>query len=197
MNGEPDGWEVSMGDSTKGNTHSTISGFVLVAIGAWAAVAPFAIAGWDWNVDSGRFLLTVVPGAAAVIGGLMMLGRRPSLVRAGGSVALAGGAWFILAPLAHALFVGPTLGTLEGGEQIHLLRWIVFFLGAGVVVSFLSSYSLGLIVPLEFEDEVQAATATGRARVPLPQERPRRQRAASEPARQRNVGAKGTSKRES
>jgi MFS family permease len=172
-----------MGDSTRGRRSSIVSGSVLIALGAWAALAPFLVAGWDWNVNSGRFLLTVVPGAAAVIGGLLMLGQRPLLVKAGGGVALAGGAWFVLAPLAYALFVGTQLGTLASGEPIHMLRWIVFFFGAGVVVSFLGAYSLKLIVPLTFEGDLstQTAIATSRARVPLAPERPRRQRGAKEP----------------
>jgi hypothetical protein len=187
--GSTDGWH-DMEMSTK---HRTISGLTLIAIGGWAALAPFLIAGWDWDVNSVRFLLTVVPGAAAAMGGLLLLSRQARLVTVGGALALAAGAWFVLAPLAYALFVGPELGTLGSGEQIHLLRWIVFFFGAGAVVSFLSSYSLGLVVPLEFEDEVasQTATATTRARVPSPAERPRRRRGVSEPAPQPADHARG------
>jgi hypothetical protein len=167
-----------------------ISGLTLMGIGAWAALAPFLVAGWDWDINSGRFLLTVVPGAAAAMGGLLLLSRQARLVTVGGALALAGGAWFVLAPLAYALFVGPELGTLEGGEQIHLLRWIVFFFGAGAVVSFLSAYSLGLVVPLEFEEEVAPATATTRARVPVSPER-HRKRGVSEPAPQPANHARG------
>jgi hypothetical protein len=195
--GEPDGREASMG-SLQGSRHSTISGFVLIAVGAWAALAPFLVGGWDWDTHSARFLLTVVPGGAAVIGGLIMLGRRPLFLLSGGILALAGGLWFIAAPLAYAIFVGPEIGTYQSGETIHVLQWVFYFVGAGAVVSVVSSYALGLIVPLEFEDEQspQVATASPRARVPLPAEHPRRARGTTEPTSRRPASTKRSAKRD-
>lgn len=179
-------------DRTSKDRHNLISGCVLLAVGAWAAIAPFAVGDWEWGTTSGSFLLTIVPGAAAALGGLVMLGGR-RFVSVGGTLALLGGLWFVAAPLLYALFVGPDIAMLQSGEPVHLLRWIVFFFGAGAVVSFLGSYSLGLVVPLEFEDEVasQTTTATTRARVPLPAERPRRKRGVSEPSPQPADHARG------
>src|SRR5688500_9143489 len=118
----------------------TVSGCALVGIGAWVAFAPFIVGTWAWSWDVGRFLLTVLPGTAAMVGGLMLLGGRRSLISAGGGLALAGGLWLIVGPLIHALFAGPELGTTPEGAAVRMLEMIPFFFGAGVLVSFLSAY---------------------------------------------------------
>lgn len=176
-----------MGKNTA-DRRSTISGCVLIAIGGWAAVAPFLVGGWAWDAHSARLLLTIVPGGAAVLGGIVMLGRRPVLRLIGGALALLGGLWFAAAPLAYALFVGPEIGTYQSGETVHVLQWVFYFVGAGAVISVVSSYALGWLAPLEFGEEAwgQPAAAT-RARVPLPAERPRRQRGVREPAAPRTA----------
>jgi hypothetical protein len=164
--------------------HTFISGSVLIAVGVWAALAPFTVGDWEWGTYSGNFLLTIVPGAAAAFGGLAMLAGRRRLVSFGGTLALLGGLWFVAAPLVYALFAGPHIAMLQSGEPVHLLRWIVFFLGAGALVSFVSSYSLGLVTPLEFTEDAPQTAGVSRARVPQPAERPRRQRGVSEGAPQ-------------
>jgi hypothetical protein len=181
-----------MGQDTN-DRHSLISGLALVVIGAWVALAPPAIGGWHWDSQSAQFLLAIVPGVATVIGGLVMLGRRSRLVSFGGIVALIGGLWFIAAPLAHAIFVAPQIGTGDSGESIRVAQWIFFFSAAGALVAFLSAYAAGFLRPLQFAEEMatEPATASGRARVPLPQERPRRQRGIREPAVQQSGQARG------
>jgi hypothetical protein len=169
------------------NKHNIISGCVLVAIGAWAALAPFVVGTWVWEWNPGRILLAVVPGSAAVLGGLMVLAGRRPLVSVGGTLALAGGLWFIVGPPVYALFVGQEIGTGPLGESVRLFQWVAFFFGAGAFISLVSSYALGFLAPLDFGDEMWAepattATPTARARVPMPAERPRRQRGVTEPA---------------
>jgi hypothetical protein len=165
--------------------HSTISGCLLIGVGAWAALAPFLAGGWEWEWHFGRFLLAVLPGGAAVLGGLIMLGGRRLPVSLGGMLALAGGLWFIVGPPTYALFAGPDLGTGPSGESVRMLQWAGFFFGAGAFISLLSSYALGFLTPLSFADEMRAEPARTRVREPLPPARPRRQRVAREPVAQR------------
>jgi hypothetical protein len=115
------------------------------------------------------------------------------VVRVGGGLALAGGLWLVAGPLVYALFAGPDLGTSESGLSVPMIQWLPFFLGAGVLVLFLSSYAAGFIRPLEFGEEAWkgTATATTRKRVPLPAERARRQRGVSEGAPQPAGHARG------
>jgi hypothetical protein len=166
---------------------NTISGCVLVAVGAWAALAPFIAGTWVWEWHTGRLLLALLPGGAAALGGLMTLTGRRLAVSIGGGLALAGGIWLIVGPPVYALFVEPTLGSTPEGESIRMFQWVGFFFGAGAFISLLSSYVLGFLAPLEFGDEMwpkRTAATTPRARVPLPQEHPRRQRGVREPAPQ-------------
>lgn len=187
---------MNMNSQTK---HSAISGCALIAIGTWAALAPFIVGTWAWEWDFGRFLLTVVPGAVVVLGGLMMLAGRRAAISVGGGAALAGGLWLIAGPLLFTLFAGPELGTTPEGTAVRMLEMIPFLFGAGVLVSFVSAYAAGFITPLEFADESPVEPATGpRARVPMPAERPRRQRGALEPAPQQpgHARAPGSARRE-
>jgi hypothetical protein len=153
----------------------------LVGVGAWAAIGPFLVGGWGWEWQLGRFLLAVLPGGAALLGGLVMLGGRRLAVCVGGTLALAGGLWFIAGPPVYALLAGPELGTEPSGGSVRIFQWIGFFFGAGVLVSLLSSYALGFPAPLQFADEMWPEPARTRARVPLPPERLRRQRGVREP----------------
>jgi hypothetical protein len=174
-----------------GMKRSTIAGLVLIPLGAWVALSPYVVGSWDGDFHFGRFLLAVLPGSTAALAGLVMLvGRRPFVI-AGGALALAAGAWLIVAPAAWALFGSNELGSGPNGESIRMLQWVGFFAAAGAFTSVLATYALGLLRPLEFSQKEWAAiaepaspaTATGRARVPAPATRPRRQRRTTEPAR--------------
>jgi hypothetical protein len=174
-----------------GVKRSTIAGLVLIPLGAWVALSPYVVGSWDGDFHFGRFLLAVLPGSAAAFAGLVMLvGRRPFEV-AGGALALAAGAWLIVAPAAWALFGSNELGSGPNGESIRMLQWVGFFAAAGALTSLLATYALGLLRPIEFSQDEWAAiaepatpaTATGRARIPGTATRPRRQRRTTEPAR--------------
>lgn len=164
-----------------------IAGLVLIPLGVWAALNPFLFGGWAWEWHTGRFLLCVLPGAAAALGGLIMLIGRQQAVRFGGGLALAGGLGFIAGPPLYGAFAGNQLGTLSGGEAVRLLQWMPFFFCAGTLVSLVSAYGVGLIAPLHFADEAwsEPAAAPARVRVPAPVERPRRQRGVEEPVGRR------------
>lgn len=173
-----------------GMKRSTIAGLVLIPLGAWVALSPYVVGSWDGDFHFGRFLLAVLPGSAAALAGLVMLvGRKPFVV-AGGALALAAGAWLVVGPAAWALFGSNELGSGPNGESIRMLQWVGFFVAAGAFISVLATYALGLLRPLEFSQHEWAAiaepaspaAATGRARVPAPATRPRRQRQTTEPA---------------
>jgi hypothetical protein len=161
--------------------NNTISGCVLIVVGAWAALGPFLAGAWTWEWHLSRFLLALLPGGAAVLGGLIMLAGRRLPATFGGILALAGGLWLIAGPPVYALLVGPDLGTGPSGESVRMFQWIGFFFGAGALVSLVSSYALGFPAPLQFADEMWHEPARTRARIPLPPERPRRQRGIREP----------------
>src|SRR5258708_29433122 len=60
-----------------------------------------------WTYTTGRLWLSILPGAAAVLGGIMVLlaATRPAAM-AGGLVALLGGVWFVVGAPILALATG-------------------------------------------------------------------------------------------
>jgi hypothetical protein len=86
-----------------------MSGVLLVIAGAWAALVPFIgpyfnlaytpapIEAWYWTAARGW--LEVLPGAAAFLGGLLLIVSASRVVTIfGGWLAAAGGAWLVVGP---------------------------------------------------------------------------------------------------
>lgn len=94
----------------------------------------------------------MLPGAAAVLGGLLVLGsgRAPS---AGAFLAALGGAWFVIGQPVIAQVV--TSGSIRAGSPVadpgaafgpstmHFLEGLGFFYGLGVVILFVAARALG------------------------------------------------------
>jgi hypothetical protein len=152
------------------------SALFVIPLGAWVALAPslFGSDGaWEWNFN--YFVLSVVPGAAAVLGGLSMLSGRRLPVSVGGLLALAGGLWLIAAPVTYPLWAGIGTGPSLGGS-VWLSQWIVFFFGAGACIALVSSYALGFVAPLTFTDEAFEEPSRPSTLEPLGRQHARRHR---------------------
>jgi hypothetical protein len=163
---------------------------LIVLLGAWGALIPFVgpyfnyqigtTESWDWAVD--RLWLSVLPGAAAVIGGLILVvsaTRRSALF--GSLLALAGGLWFVAGPSVSMLWNGgdPATGAGLGDTGTRVLEWIGFFYGTGALITLLSSYELGFMAALPVTGEaVVAAPVTARQQPSAAENEP----AAEEPA---------------
>jgi hypothetical protein len=150
------------------------TGFVLVLLGLWGALIPFVgpyfdyqigtSSTWDWSID--RLWLSVLPGAAAVLGGLIMLySTRRSTASFGGLLALAGGLWFIAGPSVSMLWNGGTqaTGAASGDNGTRVLEWIGFYYGTGAVITLFASYGLGFLAALPVTGE---AVRTGEGEEP-------------------------------
>src|ERR1700757_1571870 len=79
------------------------AGGLLMLLGAWGALVPFVGPYFGfaftpdkaWAYTSGRLWLSVLPGAAAFLGGLIVLGGG-RIAAAGALLAAAGGTWFAI-----------------------------------------------------------------------------------------------------
>lgn len=134
-----------------------LSGLILVVLGVWGAVIPFVGpyfhyafgTNTTWHYTTERLWLDILPGAAVVLGGLVLLqaGHRVSGTL-GSWLAMAGGAWFAVGPAFARLWehgAGPIGGPLFG----HTRQWlelIGYFYGLGVVVVALAAFALGRVV---------------------------------------------------
>lgn len=155
------------------------SGVLLVLLGIWGGLIPFVGPNFNfaytpnvsWTMTSGRLWLEVLPGAAALLGGLIMLGstHRAAAVFGGWLAAVAGG-WFVVGPSVSSLWAHgqpqtgvPTATTALG----TMVQEIAFFYGLGVVILFLAATALGRLSIIGARD-VRAAEAELAAIEPEP-----------------------------
>jgi hypothetical protein len=139
-----------------------VSGVLLILIGAWGGLAPFVGPYFRfayspdkaWAYTSGRLWLSIVPGAAAVLGGLLVTGAAHRAVGCFGAfIAALGGAWFIVGGPVIALTVKSgsispgapltgSLGSLSSATRVFLEQF-AFFTGVGVLILFFGALALG------------------------------------------------------
>jgi hypothetical protein len=138
-------------------TTGAMSGFLILLLGVWGGLIPFvgpyfhyAFGGYQhWHWTSQRLWLNVVPGAVAVIGGLMLMRAH---TRVGGLtagwVALAAGVWFAVGPSVSILWHHNiyAIGAPMGGHTRQMLEWIGYFYGLGALIIGLAAFAMGRFV---------------------------------------------------
>jgi hypothetical protein len=135
-------------------TTGALSGLLILLLGVWGGLIPFvgpyfhyAFGGFQhWHFTNQRLWLNIVPGAVAVVGGLMLM--RAS-TRVGGLtagwVALAAGAWFAIGPTVSILWHHTiyAIGVPMGGHTRQMLEWVGYFYGVGVLIIGLAAFAMG------------------------------------------------------
>ncbi len=165
-------------------TRGALTGLLLILLGAWGALIPFfgpnvdwaymADPAWTWTTTKGW--LEVLPGAAAALGGLLLLvsGNRASAVF-GGWLAVLAGAWFVVGrPLASLLQIGDVGQPAASADLKRALLEITYFTGLGALIVFLGGAALGRVAVRHARDVVVAERAPMAApvaggNVPAPQ----------------------------
>jgi hypothetical protein len=136
-------------------TRGAFSGVLLVLLGAWggliAFIGPYFHYAYTpdkaWVYTTGRLWLEILPGAATVLGGLLVLGsaRRHTAVF-GAFLAALGGAWFVVGNLVSTLWNSgtPQAGVPAGTGLTRLAAEnLGFFTGLGVLIVFFAALALG------------------------------------------------------
>jgi hypothetical protein len=139
-----------------------VSGVLLILLGAWGGLAPFVgpyfrfayTPDKAWAYTSGRLWLSAVPGAAALLGGLLAVAASHRAVGCVGAfLAAVGGAWFIvggpvIAEVVKNGSISPgapltgSLGSLSSTTRVFLEQY-AFFTGIGVLILFFGALALG------------------------------------------------------
>jgi len=136
-------------------SRGALSGVLLVLLGLWAALVPFFGPSFDftyapsgdtsWHWTAARAWFEVLPGAVAVLGGLLLLLSANRIVTiAGAWLGAAAGAWLVIAP-AMAGPLSLSLGTPNpaSGVGARALESILYFYGIGAAMVFFASVALG------------------------------------------------------
>jgi hypothetical protein len=139
-----------------------VTGVLLILLGAWGGLAPFVGPYFHyaytpdkaWAYTSGRLWLSIVPGAAALLGGLLVLAAAHRAVGSVGAVlAVLGGAWFVVGIAVIPLAV--TNGSISPGAPLartvgslstasyKLLEQLGFFTATGVLILLCAALALG------------------------------------------------------
>ncbi len=154
------------------------SGSVLVLLGLWGGLIPFIgpyfhyayTPDTAWTYTTARLWLEILPGAAAVLGGILLIisaGRHIALP--GALLAAAAGAWFALGTMLSALWNHdvPMGGTPTGSTVLmRTVEQIGFFTGLGLVIVFISAAVFGRILSLPAETAPVTAKAVPAETVP-------------------------------
>jgi hypothetical protein len=145
-------------------SRGALSGALLVLLGLWGGLIAFVgpyfhfayTPGTAWTYTSGRLWLEILPGAATVLGGLILLVSRVRPVAMFGAwLAALAGAWFavgrVLSPVwnAHGTVA---LGTPIGGTLTRALVELSYFTGLGVIIVFLAALSIGRLTVIGVRD---------------------------------------------
>ena len=137
-------------------SRGAVSGLLLVILGAWGSLIPFVgphfnfayTPDQDWTWTTARGWLEVFPGAATVVGGLLLIfTANRAIAMFGGWLAVLGGAWFIVggqfAPILRIGTVGDPIATTE---RKRALLEVTYFSGLGALIVFVGGIALSRLV---------------------------------------------------
>ncbi len=133
-------------------SRGAVSGLLLVILGAWGALIPFVGPRFnfaytpdrDWAWSSARGWLEVAPGAATVLGGLLLIlaGNRVAAML-GGWLAVLAGAWFVVGgEVAPLLGIGTTGDPIAATERKRAVLEVSYFSGLGALIIFVGGVVL-------------------------------------------------------
>jgi hypothetical protein len=134
-------------------SRGALTGFLLVLLGIWGAMVPFVgpyfhyayTPDTSWTYTSGRMYLEILPGVAAILGGLaVMMTAHRAVAILGAWLAAVAGAWFAAGGVLSVLWTtGAAAGTPVGTKYTVMFEQIGFFTGLGIVIVFVAAVALG------------------------------------------------------
>ena len=136
-------------------SRGAMSGFLLILLGVWGALIPFVGPYFDfaftpdqaWAWTDARGWLEVLPGAVAVVGGLLLLvSRNRATAMLGGWLGVIAGAWFVVGRASAGLFgIGDVGSPVAVTETKSVVLELAYFYGLGALIIFLGAAALGRI----------------------------------------------------
>jgi len=179
-------------------TRGAFSGLLLVLLGAWggliAFVGPYFNYAYTpdraWVFNSGRFWLSVLPGALTVLGGLVVFfSANRAIAVMGAWLAALSGAWFVVGGPVSTLITADganAAGEPVGSTTAQALAQLGFFTGVGALIVFFSAVALGRFTVVGAKDVALAerdAAEQAQLDAALARESERREAARQQAAR--------------
>jgi len=155
-------------------SRGAVCGVLLVLLGLWGGLAPFIgpyvhfgyTPDTSWHYDSGRLYFSVIPGAAALLGGLLVLATRNRGVGVfGGILSALGGAWFVAGTafviyvLKKSIAVGVPIVPAGAVPLRTYLEQIALFTGVGLLILFVGALAIGRFSMVAARDMAAPAEA--------------------------------------
>lgn len=136
-----------------------ICGVLMILLGLWGGLGPFVGPyfhfgyGRDkpWTYDSGHLYYSIIPGAAVLLGGLLVLAtRNRGAGIAGGLLAALGGAWFVTGSgfltyvVRRPIIAGGPIAGTSGTSALRLyLETTALFSWLGIVILVVAGLAVG------------------------------------------------------
>jgi|HubBroStandDraft_6_1064221.scaffolds.fasta_scaffold06254_2 hypothetical protein len=138
-------------------SRGAFSGFLLILLGLWGALIPFVgpyfhyayTPDTAWTYSTARLWLEILPGAAVVLGGfLLMIATGRHIALFGALLAAAAGGWFALGTVLSPLWNNHvTMGgsPASSTQYMRIMEQLGFFTALGLVIVFIAAAALGRI----------------------------------------------------
>ncbi|HEY2443110.1 MAG TPA: hypothetical protein VGI31_08255 [Streptosporangiaceae bacterium] len=152
-----------------------MSGLLLILLGAWGALVSFIgpyfhyayTPTGTWTYTPGRLWLEILPGAGALLGGLIVLvaAMRPMAVF-GAWLAAMSGAWFVVGGPLSVLWTArgtPAAGVAVGGTITRAVEQVGFFSGLGAVIIFFAAFAFGRFTVVGVREATRAVDEAAEA----------------------------------
>jgi hypothetical protein len=137
-------------------THGILGGLLVALLGIWGGIIPFVGPYFHyaytpdkaWTYTTGRLELEILPGAGALLGGLLLIAARSRHVALFGAlIGILSGAWFALGNVFAPLWTvaGPAGGPASAGTLMRAVEQVGFFTGLGIVIVMIAAAAAGRI----------------------------------------------------
>jgi hypothetical protein len=147
-------------------THGIFGGLLVALLGIWGGIIPFVGPYFNyaytpdtaWTYNTGRLWLEILPGAGALLGGLLMMWAQSRHTALFGSLlAIASGAWFALGNIFAPLWTtaNPAGVPASTGTTMRILEQVGFFTGLGIVIVWFAAVVAGRVTAVP---RLEAAT---------------------------------------
>jgi hypothetical protein len=137
-------------------THGILGGVLVALLGIWGGLIPFVGPYFHyaytpdkvWVYDHGRLWLEILPGAVALLGGLLMIvAKRRHAALFGAFLGIVSGAWFVLGNVFAVLWTTAAPAGVPAGTTAFMraMEEVGFFMGLGVVLVLISAAVAGRV----------------------------------------------------